>query len=195
MRLEKVHSGHRLGTKLLFGIMRLVTGVPVTGVMRTLRYRREYLGRWLSALTHEVMRGESAWSAGERELMAAYVSSLNQCPFCTGAHSAFADAAMPGDVVRRVLDDPETAPIAEGLRATLRFLKKVTLSPAEVGPADVRAAAEAGVSPAALADAARVAFVFNVFNRLADTLGWEVPLASFFRRGARFVLSHGYKAL
>lgn len=49
-----------------------------------------------------------------------------------------------------------------------------------------------GVSSEALVDAFHVAFLFNVFDRLADTLGWEVPPAEFFRRGARRMLERGY---
>jgi hypothetical protein len=50
-------------------------------VVRTMRYRSELFGRPFSALLQRVMRGPSEWSAGERELFAAFVSAQNQCPF------------------------------------------------------------------------------------------------------------------
>ncbi len=80
MRLDKVHKGHRFPDKALLGFMRLVMG-HAPGVVRTLRYRKEYFGRPFSDLTQEVMRGPSPWSVGERETFAAFVSRLNQCVF------------------------------------------------------------------------------------------------------------------
>ena len=80
MRLQKVHTGHRLRDKVMLRIMRLVMG-HAPGVVRTLMYRKEFFGAPWTALTQQVMRGPSAWSVGERETFAAYVSRLNQCVF------------------------------------------------------------------------------------------------------------------
>jgi hypothetical protein len=58
------------------------TDVPrPLGVLKTLYYRPELFGRPFSDATDVAMRGPSDWSAGERELMAAFVSHVNQCPF------------------------------------------------------------------------------------------------------------------
>jgi hypothetical protein len=81
MRLAKVEHGHTFGQKVLFRIMRLVTGYPAPDVVKTLLYRKPFFGKQQSALTQLVMRGRSDWSVGERELFAAYVSRLNQCLF------------------------------------------------------------------------------------------------------------------
>ena len=51
------------------------------GVLKTLNYRPEIFGRPFSDALDVAMRGESEWTTGERELFAAFVSSLNQCPF------------------------------------------------------------------------------------------------------------------
>jgi len=80
MRLKRVHSAHRLGDKMVLGIMRLMTG-HAPGVVRTLFYRKEFFGRPFSELTQQVMRGPSEWAVGEREVFAAFVSRLNQCVF------------------------------------------------------------------------------------------------------------------
>jgi len=60
-------------------------GVPqqgfVSDVRRMLSYRPELFGRPFSEALQDVMRGPSDWSVAERELFAAFVSSLNQCPF------------------------------------------------------------------------------------------------------------------
>ena len=80
MRLQKVHSGHRFPDKALLGFMRLIMG-HAPGVVRTLRYRKEYFGRPFSELTQQVMRGPSPWPVGQREIFAAFVSQLNKCVF------------------------------------------------------------------------------------------------------------------
>jgi hypothetical protein len=61
-------------------LMRVVMG-HAPGVVRTLLYRKEFFGRPFSQLTQQVMRGDSPWSVGEREMFAAFVSRLNQCVF------------------------------------------------------------------------------------------------------------------
>jgi len=80
MRLKKVHQGHRLPDKLMLTMMNLIVG-HAPGVVRTLRYRKEFFGHPFSELTEQVMRGASEWAVGEREMLAAFVSRLNQCVF------------------------------------------------------------------------------------------------------------------
>jgi hypothetical protein len=62
-------------------IERAYEGESTVDVVKTLLYRPELFGRPYSAAVDEAMRGESDWSPGERELFAAFVSSVNQCPF------------------------------------------------------------------------------------------------------------------
>ena len=80
MRLTKVHQGHRLPDKLMLTAMHLIVG-HAPGVVRTLKYRKEFFGQPFSELTQQVMRGPSEWTVGERETFAAFVSRLNQCVF------------------------------------------------------------------------------------------------------------------
>jgi len=80
MRLQRVHRGHRLPDKLKLAVMRLMAG-HAPGVVRTLLYRKDFFGERFSELTQQVMRGPSAWSVGELEMFAAFVSRRNQCVF------------------------------------------------------------------------------------------------------------------
>ena len=80
MRLQKVHTRHRLRDRVLLGVMTLLQG-HAPGVVRTLLYRKEFFGKPWGELTHEVMRGPSEWTVGERETFAAVVSRFNQCVF------------------------------------------------------------------------------------------------------------------
>jgi hypothetical protein len=73
-------------------------------------------------------------------------------------------------------------------------LKKVTLTPEAVVPEDARALLDLGLSEEAIGDALNVCFLFNIYDRLADTLGWEVPDPAVFRRGASLLLDYGYRS-
>lgn len=92
------------------------------------------------------------------------------------------------------MDDYTSAPIAEPLRLTLGLLRKVTLDHARLQPEDVRVVLTAGVSKEAVADALEVAFLFNIYDRLADTMGWDVPDrdGGFYQLAAKRLLSKGY---
>jgi alkylhydroperoxidase family enzyme len=92
-----------------------------------------------------------------------------------------------------VLDDWQTAPIEEKLRATLGFLEKITLSPDVVGPEDAALPCQAGVSDAALRDAVYVCAVFNLIDRVSDALDFAIPSPEGFRKGARMLLRFGYR--
>lgn len=91
-----------------------------------------------------------------------------------------------------VLDDYRTAPIDEKLRAMLALLETFTLRPNEMAPSDVRVALDAGVTREQIRDAFYVAFLFNVYDRLADTLGWELPGEGYYAKAGQFLLKKGY---
>ena len=95
--------------------------------------------------------------------------------------------------MQAVLDDLEHAPIAEPLRATLAFLRKVTREHQAVDADDVRALLKLGVTAAQIEDALNVGFAFNVITRLADTFEFEVGSRESFDAGARHLLGRGYK--
>jgi alkylhydroperoxidase family enzyme len=92
-----------------------------------------------------------------------------------------------------VIKDYRTAPIDERVRATLRLLETLTLRPDEIGPADVRAVLATGVTREMVRDAFYVAFLFNTYDRLADTLGWELPDQAFYPKAGKFLLKKGYQ--
>jgi uncharacterized peroxidase-related enzyme len=95
-------------------------------------------------------------------------------------------------VVPAVLADYRTAPISEKLRAMLAFLEKLTLRPAEIGPEDVAPLRAAGLSDEEIEDAIHVCALFNVINRVADSLGFEEADAKGYATGARMLLKSGY---
>jgi len=147
----------------------------------------------MQRVTHEAMRGPSAWSVGDRELMAAVVAKTNECEWCTKAHIAVAERAYRNEAkVSAVLSDIETAAIEEPLRATLRMLHKLTRAHA-VDAEDMRAVRAAGVSREQIEDALAVSFSFNTIGRLADAFGLFVPGPKAFEAGAKYLLARGYR--
>jgi alkylhydroperoxidase family enzyme len=95
-------------------------------------------------------------------------------------------------VWQAVVDDWRTAPLRPELAATLVFLEQLTLRPDELGQDDVAAARAAGVSDAALRDAATICALFNMIVRLADSLGWDVPPPERLAQRAPAMLAEGY---
>lgn len=81
MRLACVGTGHDPSGAQVLDLIRTQRGAEPPDVLKTLHYRPELFGRPFSDALDLAMRGPSDWSAGERELFAAFVSSLNQCPF------------------------------------------------------------------------------------------------------------------
>ena len=77
MRLAVLDDGHKGRARLFISLTR----GRISDVVKTLMYRPKFFGRQFASVVHQVMRGPSPWSVGERELFAAYTSRLNQCPF------------------------------------------------------------------------------------------------------------------
>ena len=193
MRPDILNRGYRPGTKALFTIIRLFSGHPLPDAAKLVFYRPGFYGTRAKKFTHEAMRGPSAWSVGDRELMAAYVSKVNDSAFCVGAHTATASQAYQDESrVAAVLADLDSAPIEEPLRATLRMLGKLTaqgtLTADDMGPV-----LAAGVTPQQVQDALAVGAAFNTTDRLADAFGFEILSPEAAHAGAGYLLKRGYK--
>ena len=88
--------------------------------------------------------------------------------------------------------DWRTAPIDQKLRATLGFLEKLTLTPADVGPADVAPLRAAGVSDEGVEDAIHACVLFNIYDRMADSLKFHLPGPSGYAASGRSLMKRGY---
>jgi AhpD family alkylhydroperoxidase len=193
MRLRILDSGHGFGTKALFALIRTVSRQPVLDVIKLVKYRADFYGGPMAKVTQEAMRGPSAWSVGDRELMATFVAKTNRSEFCIKAHAAVAQRAYgDGKTVSALLSDLDTAAIEEPLRATLRMMGKLTREHT-VDADDMRAVLAAGASRQQIEDALAVCFSFNVIGRLADAFGFFVPGPMAFQAGAKYLLARGYR--
>jgi hypothetical protein len=74
----------------------------------------------------------------------------------------------------------------------LGLLEIMTMSPEQLNANDVRAVLASGVTRQAIRDGFYVAFLFNTYDRLADTLGWELPDERYYTKAGQFLLKKGY---
>jgi AhpD family alkylhydroperoxidase len=193
MRLQVLDNGHGFGTKALFAVIQFMSRQPVLDVIKLVKYRPEFFGDPMAKVTQEAMRGPSAWSVAERELMAAFVAKTNQCDFCIQAHSAVAQRAYgDGKIVSASLSDVDNADLSQPLRATLVLLRKVARGQL-VSVDDMRAVLAAGASREQIEDALAACFSFSVIARLADAFGFSVPGPESFEAGAKYLLARGYR--
>jgi uncharacterized peroxidase-related enzyme len=149
-------------------------GIP--GIRSLVMFRPES-GQHLYALAQVLLRGESTLSEPERELIAAYVSSRNECAFCRDSHAAAARYLFKDKkhLVDFVLDDYLTAPISNKLKALLNIAGKVQKGGKEVLPGDVADARQQGANDRDIHDTVLIAAAFSMFNRYVDGLASLTP--------------------
>jgi uncharacterized peroxidase-related enzyme len=172
----------------------LNSGEP--GIRGLLAFRPE-TGRPLSELAEVLLRGPSALSRGERELLAAYVSALNDCRYCAASHGACAAAQLPAGMtlVEQVRADPASAPVSAKLRSLLAIAAAVTKSGRDVTADQVAAAAAAGATDLEIHDTVLIAALFCMFNRYVDGLATVAPDdPARYAAGARRLVADGYLA-
>lgn len=122
-----------------------------------------------------VLRDASPLTVAQRELIAAYVSGLNSCGYCFGAHRSVARAfGIADDLFARLVDNVEEAPVEEAMKPLLEFAGKLTRTPSAMTASDAQAVYDAGWSEQALFDAISVCALFNLMNRLVEGVGLAV---------------------
>ena len=144
---------------------------------------------------HSIMRDPSPSSDAEREFIAAYVSGVNACEWCHGAHSVTAQALGADDkTLKLALDDLDGAPVAERLKPVLRYVRELTLSPSRITEVDVQDVSDAGWGEDAIHDAILICAVFNCYNRIVDGHGVKGRKDLYDLHGAR-IAEGGYDSM
>ncbi|WP_037305505.1 carboxymuconolactone decarboxylase family protein [Amycolatopsis orientalis] len=145
---------------------------------------------------HElVMRAPSAFDAGERELIAAYVSGINECEYCHGVHTVTAEAfGVPEGLLAAALADLDSSPVDARMKPVLAYVGKLTRTPSKMTDADAEAVFAAGWDEAALHDAVLVCALFNFMNRMVEGLGIRADAAYAKTSGVR-LKDGGYAGL
>jgi uncharacterized peroxidase-related enzyme len=164
------------------------------GINGPLRFRPETAKPMLE-LAEVLLRGPHPLSAGERELIAAYVSGLNECRFCHSSHAAFAaaqlDEGMP--LVEAVRTDPATAPVPAKLRALLLIAGAVADTGRKVTADLVDAARAEGATDLEIHDTVLIAAAFCMYNRYVDGLNTFAPTdPQRYADSAEHIVQNGY---
>ena len=148
------------------------TGVNQPGIVELLRYKLS-TGNALLNLAHTLLIENSPLSSGERELIASYVSYLNECEFCHLSHAVAANAYFndQGETVSCVIQNIDTSNISDKMKALLRIADKVQKSGKQVLKTDIEKAFENGASDEEIHDTVLIAAAFCMFNRYVDGLG------------------------
>lgn len=149
-------------------------GVP--GIRSLVMFRPE-TGQYLYELAQVLLRGPSPLSPAEREMIAAYVSSRNNCNFCMKSHAAAARCLLNvnENVVDDVLADNIPDEIGPKMKALLHIAGKVQESGKNVMPEHISNARQAGATDMDIHDTVLIAATFSMFNRYVDGLNSFTP--------------------
>ena len=172
----------------------LPEGYP--GIRGPMMFRPE-TAKPLNELVEVLLRGPHSLTQGERELIATYVSSRNDCVYCQTIHGAIAAHHLDGNeaLVQSVKLDPEEAEVSEKMKALLTIAGKVQIGGKSVTTEDVERAKALGASDLEIHDTVLIAAVFCLCNRYVDGLAtWTPTDADFYRQRAAIVAEHGYAA-
>jgi uncharacterized peroxidase-related enzyme len=170
----------------------LPAGLP--GILGPMAFSPD-TARPMNALAEALLRQAGSLSPGERELIATYTSSRNECHFCSSSHGAAAAHHLGENeqLVREVCADPESAPISAKLKALLAIAAKVQRSGLEVSEENVARAREEGASDREIHDVVLIAAAFCMFNRYVDGLAtWAPQEQSQYREPGRLLAEEGY---
>jgi uncharacterized peroxidase-related enzyme len=146
------------------------------GITSAFAFRPE-TARPLRELVEILLRGPHTLTSGEREIIAAFVSSRNDCHFCQASHSAAAAHHLDGDyaLVDAVKRDFEHAPVSAKLKTLLAIAAKVQESGKQVTAEDVARARTAGATDLEIHDTVLIAAAFCMYNRYVDGLATLTP--------------------
>ena len=172
----------------------LPEGLP--GIRGPMTFRPE-TAKPLNELVDVLLRGPHILTRAERELIATYVSTQNDCRYCQTIHGAIAAHHLHGneDLVVKVKTDPEQAPISDKLKALLVIASKTAESGKSVTDDDIARARERGATDLEIHDTVLIAAVFCMCNRYVDGLAtWAPDDPDFYRQRAAIVARHGYAA-
>ena len=192
MRLE-APAREQPRTKLPMHLLMRIRMGSVPDVVLVSHHRPAFFGRpFMARVDNAIRTSASPLTQDERELIAAVVSRANSCRFCTAAHTATSRELLGQPATADALDGARRGSLSPALRATIEFVEQLTLDPAAVGPDDVQRAIEAGATAADLRSAIEVCAAFNVINRIADALDFELMSERSFAIAARMLTRFGY---
>jgi uncharacterized peroxidase-related enzyme len=166
------------------------------GIRGPMAFRPE-TSKPLNELVEVLLRHPNSLTQGERELIATYVSSQNNCHYCQSIHGAIAAAHLDGDedLVRSVKQDFQAASVSPKLKALLNIAGKVQQDGKNVTAEDVQAARNEGATDIEIHDTVLIAAAFCMYNRYVDGLATFQPQdPALYRERGKMVARNGYVA-
>jgi uncharacterized peroxidase-related enzyme len=152
-------------------------------------------GRALIELHEHVLRKDSQLTAGDKELIAAYVSALNSCQYCFGVHAQTAQAfGIDPNVIDALVRDVHSAPVAGALKPILLYARQLTLEPSKTTATQAQSVFASGWTERDLHDAVMTVCLFNFMNRLLEGHGVKGYDSLFVSRG-QALQKNGYAPL
>lgn len=164
------------------------------GIRGPMAYRPE-TAKPLNELAEILLHAPNSLAPGERELIATYVSYLNDCYFCQTVHGAIAAAHLNDDeqLVKRVKADFQHADISDKLKALLVIASKVQKDGKLVTSTDVAEARSAGATDIEIHDTVLIAAAFCMYNRYVDGLAtWQPHDEELYRQRGKKTAREGY---
>lgn len=154
--------------------IKLPEGLP--GIRGPMAFRPE-TAKPLNELAEVLLRSENSLSRGDRELIATYVSALNDCFFCQNAHGGLAQHYLQCDMnfIDQVKSDYEGTPISDKLKSLLAIAASVQKGGKHVTPDQIEKAKSRGATEREIHDTVLIAAAFCMFNRYVDGLGTWAP--------------------
>ena len=146
------------------------------GIRGPLAFRPE-TAKYLKELAEVLLRSDNTLTRGERELIATYVSSLNDCFFCQNAHGSLAQYYLHHDAnfIDRVNSDYASSELSPKLKSLLAIAASVQKGGKHVSGEQISAAKANGVTEREIHDTVLIAAAFCMFNRYVDGLGTWAP--------------------
>ena len=166
-------------------------GHAIPEIMHLFRFKRRNTGH-LVRFTEAVMRGPSPLSRGMRELIGAFVSSRNQCSFCSCAHVAVAVEYFGQVFVDDVIRDFENSRLDAAHKHLFRYLAKLTENPAQIAASDIEKLKEMGWTEEAVYDALTVASLFKFYNTWNNGSGVRTMRMSDYEHSGQRLVTLGY---
>ena len=167
------------------------SGQAVPEIMHLFRFKKSSTDH-LVRFTDEVMRGPSPLSPGMRELIGTFVSTRNQCSYCSCAHAPVAAELLGKELVEEVLLDFEHSHLDHAHKALFRFLRRLTENSASVTVSDIDQLKKVGWSEEAIYDALTVAAVFKFYNTWNNGAGVDQMSSADYLHSSNRLLTMGY---
>jgi uncharacterized peroxidase-related enzyme len=133
----------------------------------------------LGELVQVLLTGPHTLTPAEREMIATYVSSENDCYYCQTCHGSTAAQHLGGadsdyELISQIKHNYEAAPLSAKMKALLAIAGKVQKGGKYVTAKDVERAREQGATDKEIHDTVLIAAAFCMFNRYVDGLDtWQ----------------------